>query len=57
MPMTVETMRQLVALDPADPLSRFGLGKKLFEEQSTDESALREAADHLRARCLVLVVG
>jgi hypothetical protein len=48
MAMTVETMRQLVALDPADPLSRFGLGKKLLEERGEDEVALQEAAAHLR---------
>lgn len=42
--MTLETLRKLVALDPADPLSRFALGKKLYETSQN----LPEAADHLR---------
>jgi len=45
--MDLPTLRKLVALDANDPLSRFALGKKLFEEGGTPE-ALAEAADHLR---------
>ena len=47
MALDVGKLRKLVALDENDPLSRFALGKKLFE---TDDSpqALAEAADHLR---------
>ena len=45
MAMDVAKLRKLVALDEADPLSRFALGQALFREGSTD--ALREAADHL----------
>jgi predicted Zn-dependent protease len=41
--MDLPTFRKLVALDPNDPLSRFALGKKLFE---TGE--MEEAAEHLR---------
>lgn len=44
MAMTLETLHKLVALDPNDPLSRFALGKKLFETSQN----LPEAADHLR---------
>ena len=47
MPMDVATFRKLVALDPQDALNRFGLGKKLFEQEQ-DPVALAEAADHLR---------
>jgi predicted Zn-dependent protease len=47
MAMDLPTLRKLVALDVNDPLSRFALGKKLFEEGGTLE-ALSEAADHLR---------
>ena len=55
MAMDLPTLRKLVALDPNDPLSRFALGKKLFESveagedvegRGADES-LREAAEHL----------
>ena len=51
--MDLPTLRKLVALDPQDPLSRFALGKKLYETATGDEApapndaALREAADHL----------
>jgi len=45
--MDVAKLRKLVALDENDPLSRFALGKKLFETEQTPE-ALAEAADHLR---------
>lgn len=47
MALDVAKLRKLVALDESDPLSRFALGKKLFE---TDDSpaALTEAAEHLR---------
>lgn len=41
--MNVETFRKLVALDPEDALSRFGLGTKLLEV-----GEFREAAEHLR---------
>ncbi len=44
--MTLEKFRKLVAIDPNDPLSRFALGKKLFEEDISD-AGLREAAEHL----------
>lgn len=46
MAMDVATFRKLVALDANDPLNRFGLGKKLFEDGSPE--ALAEAAEHLR---------
>lgn len=47
MAMDLPKLRKLLALDPDDALSRFALGKKLFE---TDDSpaALAEAAEHLR---------
>ncbi len=44
MALDIPTLRKLVALDVNDPLSRFALGKKLFE-LNTD---LEEAAEHLR---------
>ncbi len=47
MALDVTKLRKLVALDENDPLSRFALGKKLFETESTEE-ALAEAAGHLR---------
>ena len=47
MAMDVPKLRKLLALDPADPLSRFALGKKLFET-SDDRARLEEAAEHLR---------
>jgi uncharacterized protein HemY len=43
----VAKLRKLVALDENDPLSRFALGRKLFETDPSPES-LAEAADHLR---------
>src|SRR5688572_7609698 len=46
MAMDLPTLRKLIALDPKDPLSRFALGKKLFEGDPTPAS-LSEAADHL----------
>ena len=46
MAIDVAKLRKLVALDESDPLSRFALGKKLFETDSRPE-ALAEAADHL----------
>jgi predicted Zn-dependent protease len=46
MAMTVDKFRRLVALDPNDPLSRFALGKKLFEERASD-ATLTEAIEHL----------
>jgi len=48
MAMDLATFRKLVALDPNDPLSRFALGKKLWEEQGSSAEALSEAAEHLR---------
>jgi predicted Zn-dependent protease len=42
MAMDLEKLRKLVGLDESDPLSRFALGKKLFE---TGE--LTEASEHL----------
>jgi hypothetical protein len=47
MPMDIPTLRKLVALDHNDPLSRFALGKKLFEESGGSREMLEEAADHL----------
>jgi cytochrome c-type biogenesis protein CcmH/NrfG len=47
MAMDLSRLRKLLALDASDPLSRFALGKKLFEEGGTPE-ALAEAAEHLR---------
>jgi len=45
--MDILTLRKLVALDEKDPLSRFALGKKLFEESNGDRAMLEEAASHL----------
>ncbi len=47
MAMDLPTLRKLVALDPNDPLSRFALGRKLFESDPTPESSV-EAVEHLR---------
>lgn len=50
MAMDLPTLRKLLALDPNDPLSRFALGKKLFETAPGDASGnegLAEAAEHL----------
>ena len=53
MAMDLPTLRKLVALDPQDPLSRFALGKKLYETATGGDAPaqaddlLREAADHL----------
>lgn len=47
MPLDLPKLRKLVSLDQSDPLSRFALGKKLFEEAS-DAAMLSEAAEHLR---------
>ena len=47
MAMDIPTLRKLVALDENDPLSRFALGKKLFEEAHGDLAMLEEAASHL----------
>lgn len=49
--MDLPKLRKLVAIDPNDPLSRFALGKKLWETagESADPAAvLNEAAEHLR---------
>jgi hypothetical protein len=46
--MDLPTLRKLLAMDENDPLSRFALGKKLFELHADDPAALREAAEHLR---------
>ena len=51
--MDLPTLRKLVALDPQDPLSRFALGKKLYETATGAEAPppadelLRESAEHL----------
>ena len=47
MAMDVAKLRKLVAMDENDPLSRFALGNKLFETETSSE-ALTEAAGHLR---------
>ena len=47
MAIDVAKLRKLVALDANDPLSRFALGTKLFETESTPD-LLAEAAEHLR---------
>ncbi|HEX8913079.1 MAG TPA: hypothetical protein VF796_12015 [Humisphaera sp.] len=54
MALSLEKLRKLLAIDPADPLSRFALGKKLAEVAGTadapdEPAALAESADHLRA--------
>jgi len=46
MPLGIEQFRKLVALDENDPLSRFALGRALFQEGG--EKALTEAVEHLR---------
>lgn len=46
MAMDLPKLRKLLALDPNDPLSRFALGKKLFEEGAGD-AEWAEAAEHL----------
>ena len=49
--MDLPKLRKLVAIDPNDPLSRFALGKKLWEtadESADSAAALNEAAEHLR---------
>jgi predicted Zn-dependent protease len=47
MAMDLPKLRKLVALDPADPLSRFAIGKKLFET-AEDNAMLEEAVEHLK---------
>lgn len=52
MALDLPKLRKLVALDENDPLSRFALGKKLFETHEADPSPatapfLEEAATHL----------
>lgn len=47
MALDLHKLRKLVSLDENDPLSRFALGKKLFELAEND-AMLSEAADHLR---------
>ena len=46
MPMDIVRLRKLVALDESDALSRFALGKKLFEEGTTP-AEWQEAVTHL----------
>jgi predicted Zn-dependent protease len=46
MAMDLPTLRKLLQLDPNDPLSRFALGKKLFEQQAS-ATDLDEAVEHL----------
>jgi uncharacterized protein HemY len=43
MAMDLPKLRKQLSLDPADPLSRFALGRKLFETGELDE-----AVEHLR---------
>jgi tetratricopeptide (TPR) repeat protein len=40
MAMDLAKLRKLVALDENDPLSRFALGRKLFEEEQFEEAAI-----------------
>jgi hypothetical protein len=50
MAMDIPTLRKLLALDANDPLSRFALGKKLYEESNgapAPRAMLEEAASHL----------
>ena len=49
MPLDLAKLRKLVALDADDPLSRFALGKRLFEEYGSGgpRELLTEAAEHL----------
>jgi hypothetical protein len=47
MAMDLSKLRKLVALDENDPLSRFALGKKLYEDANGDRAMLEEAATHL----------
>ena len=47
MALDLTTLRKLVSLDVNDPLSRFALGKNLYEQGTTVEEWV-EAADHLR---------
>jgi len=47
MALDLPKLRKLVSLDENDPLSRFALGKKLFESAEGD-AMLAEAAEHLR---------
>lgn len=53
MGLDTSTLRQLVELDPRDPLGRFALGKRLYDEAregaADPERLLHEAAGHLRA--------
>lgn len=52
MAMDLPKLRKLLALDPNDPLSRYALGRKLWEQASSDpantHSMLAEAIGHLR---------
>jgi len=49
LPFDLPKLRELVALDPNDPLSRFALGRRLFEGHAAGWSRelLEEAAEHL----------
>jgi predicted Zn-dependent protease len=47
MALDLPKLRKLVAIDENDALSRFALGKKLFELAESD-AMLAEAAEHLR---------
>lgn len=47
MAITIEALRQMVELDPNDPMMRYALGRKLFEEDPSPEGRT-EAAGHLR---------
>ncbi len=47
MPMPIEKLRKLVAIDQDDPLSLFALGQALFQDGGPE--SLSEAAEHLTA--------
>jgi len=46
MPLDLTKLRNLVAMDDSDALSRFALGQALFQ-QGDSPGALNEAAEHL----------
>ncbi len=55
MALDIPKLRKLVSLDPNDPLSRFALGKKLFE--SDDSSAARHAYGMMGIRERAELIG
>ncbi len=46
MPLDLTKLRNLVAMDDSDALSRFALGQALFQQGDSSET-LNEAAEHL----------